>query len=66
MLSDPKNNKELLAKLAYTKPNKRTIFKIAKLARQLGFESLEISRLINSSLDYQIARLALLKARKLY
>lgn len=64
MPPDPKNNNELLAKLARAKPDKRIIFEIAELARQLGFASPEISTLINSSPDHQIAQSALLKARK--
>lgn len=64
MPPDPKNNDELLAKPARAKPDERTIFEMAELARQLGFESPEISGLIESSPDHQIARSALLKARK--
>jgi hypothetical protein len=38
---------------------------MAELARRLGFKSTEIEGLINSSPDHQIARSALLRARKL-
>ncbi|KAJ5318586.1 hypothetical protein N7476_005006 [Penicillium atrosanguineum] len=64
MPPDPKNDDELLAKPARAKPDERTIFEMAELARQLGFASPEISALIDSSPDHQIARSALLKARK--
>lgn len=61
---DLKNEDDLLAKSAQAKPDPRAVYEIAELARRLGFKSLEIDGLINNSPDYQIARSALLQARK--
>lgn len=61
---DLKSDDELLAKSTRAKPNKRAIYKMAKLAHQLGFQSTEIDTLIKCSPDHQIARSALLQARK--
>ncbi|KAJ5982692.1 hypothetical protein N7451_012792 [Penicillium sp. IBT 35674x] len=64
MPPDPKKDGELLAKAARAKPDERVIYEMAELARQLGFRSKEIDAIVNSSPDYQIARSALLQARK--
>jgi hypothetical protein len=64
MPPDPKKEDDLLAKPARAKPDRRAIYEMAELARRLGFKSTEIEVLINSSPDHQIARSALLQARK--
>lgn len=64
MPPDLKKDDDLLAKPARAKADERTIYEMAELARRLGFESPEIDALIGSSPDYQIARAALLQARK--
>lgn len=64
MPPDPKNTNNLLAKLTHTKPDPRVIYNMAYLAHRLGFRSLEIDGLLNSSPDHQIAQSALLQARK--
>ncbi|KAJ5142480.1 uncharacterized protein N7515_001267 [Penicillium bovifimosum] len=64
MPPDPKKEDDLLAKSARAKPDQRAIYEMAELARHLGFKSTEIEMLINSSPDHQIARSALLQARK--
>lgn len=64
MPPNPKKDCELLAKAARAKPDERAIYEMAELARQLGFRSKEIDAIINSSPDHQIARSALLQARK--
>lgn len=64
MPPDPKSDDELLAKSSRSKPDERAIYEMAELAHQLGFQSTEIDALIKSSPDHQIARSALLKARK--
>jgi hypothetical protein len=60
MPPDPKNEDDLLVKLARAKPDPRAVYEIAELARRLGFKSPEIDGLINNSPDHQIARSALL------
>lgn len=60
----PKSDDDLLAKSTRAKPDERTIYEMAELAQRLGFQSTEISALIQSSPDHQIARSALLQARK--
>ncbi|KAJ6018563.1 hypothetical protein N7522_002027 [Penicillium canescens] len=64
MPPDPKSDDELLAKSTRAKPDERAIYEMAELAQQLGFQSTEIDTLIKSSPDHQIARSALLQARK--
>ncbi|KAJ5443130.1 hypothetical protein N7445_004243 [Penicillium cf. griseofulvum] len=64
MPPDPKSDDELLAKSSRAKPDERAIYEMAELAHQLGFQSTEIDALIKSSPDHQIARSALLQARK--
>lgn len=64
MPPDPKNDDDLLAKPARAKADERAIYEMAELARRLGFKSPEIDALIDSSPDHQIARAALLQARK--
>ncbi|CAG8947720.1 unnamed protein product [Penicillium salamii] len=64
MPPDPKSDDELLAKSTRAKPDERAIYEMAELAHQLGFQSTEIDALIKSSPDHQIARSALLQARK--
>jgi hypothetical protein len=64
MPPDPKNSDDLLAKPTCAKPDPRAIFDMAHLAHRLGFRSPEIDGLLNSSPDHQIARSALLQARK--
>ncbi|KAJ5588730.1 hypothetical protein N7537_011408 [Penicillium hordei] len=64
MPPDPKSDDELLAKSTRSKPDERAIYEMAELAHQLGFQSTEIDALIKSSPDHQIARSALLQARK--
>ncbi|KAF9883530.1 hypothetical protein FE257_003363 [Aspergillus nanangensis] len=64
MPPDPKNDDDLLAKPARGRADDRVIYEMAELARQLGFDSPEIRSLTNGSPDYQIARAALLQARK--
>lgn len=64
MPPDPKSEDDLLAKPSRAKPDQRAIYEMAELARHLGFKSMEIDGLIKSSPDHQIARSALLQARK--
>ncbi|KAI1829420.1 hypothetical protein DTO006G1_9636 [Penicillium roqueforti] len=64
MPPDPKKEDDLLAKPSRAKPDQRAIYEMAELARRLGFRSTEIDGLIKSSPDHQIARSALLQARK--
>jgi hypothetical protein len=64
MLPDPKNDDDLLAKPNRATADARTIYDIADLARRLRFHSPEIESLVQGSPDRQIARDALLKARK--
>ncbi|RDH30832.1 hypothetical protein BDQ94DRAFT_180863 [Aspergillus welwitschiae] len=64
MPSDPKKVDDLLAKPIRAKADERAIYEMAELARRVGFESPEIDALINGSPDHQIARAALLQARK--
>jgi hypothetical protein len=64
MPPDPKNSDDLLANPTRPKPDPRAIYDMAHLAHQLGFRSPGIDGLLNSSPDHQIARSALLQARK--
>ena len=64
MPPDPKKDDDLLAKPARAKADARVIYEMAELARRLGFKSPEIDALIDGSPDHQIARAALLQARK--
>jgi hypothetical protein len=64
MPPDPKNSDGLLANPTRAKPDPRAIYDMAHLAHQLGFRSPEIDGQLNSSSDHQIARSALLQARK--
>lgn len=64
MPPDPKSDDDLLAKSSRAKADKRTIYEMAELARRLGFQSPEIKAIIDGSPDREIARAALLQARK--
>ncbi|PYH60299.1 uncharacterized protein BO96DRAFT_497933 [Aspergillus niger CBS 101883] len=64
MPPDAKNDDDLLAKPARAKADERAIYEMAGLARRLGFKSPEIDVLVDGSPDHQIARAALLQARK--
>ncbi|ODM19123.1 hypothetical protein SI65_05740 [Aspergillus cristatus] len=64
MPPDPKKDDDLLAKPACAKADERVIFEMAELAHWLRFKSPEIDALIDGSPDHQIARAALLQARK--
>ncbi|KAK9604418.1 hypothetical protein V6Z93_002386 [Aspergillus fumigatus] len=64
MPPDPKNDDDLLAKPERGKADDRVIYEMAELARRLGFDSREILALAGGSPDHQIARAALLQARK--
>jgi hypothetical protein len=64
MPPDPKSDDELLVKSSRAIADKRAIYEMAKLARRLGFQSPEIEAIIDGSLDREIARAALLQARK--
>lgn len=64
MPPDPKRDDDLLAKSTRAKPDERAIYEMAELAHRLGFQSTEINAIIRSSPDHQIARSALLQARK--
>ncbi|KOC13279.1 hypothetical protein AFLA70_368g000561 [Aspergillus flavus AF70] len=64
MPTDPKNDDDLLAKPNRAMADPRTIYDMADLARRLGFHSSEIESILQGSPDRQIARDALLQARK--
>nr|KMM64374.1 hypothetical protein CPAG_00726 [Coccidioides posadasii RMSCC 3488] len=64
MPADPKNDDDLLAKPNRAKADECVVYQMAALAHRLGFRSTEITELMNQSPDRQIARPALLKARK--
>ncbi|PGG96174.1 hypothetical protein AJ79_09706 [Helicocarpus griseus UAMH5409] len=64
MPPDPKSEDELLAKPNRAKADERVVYEMAELAHRLGFQSPEITALINWSPDRQIARAALLQARR--
>ncbi|CAK40083.1 hypothetical protein M747DRAFT_290932 [Aspergillus niger ATCC 13496] len=64
MAPDAKNDDDLLAKPVRAKADERAIYEMAGLARRLGFKSPEIDVLVDGSPDHQIARAALLQARK--
>ncbi|KAG2016787.1 hypothetical protein GB937_005988 [Aspergillus fischeri] len=64
MPPDPKSDDELLAKSSRAIADKRAIYEMAELARRLGFQSPEIKAIIDGSPDCEIARAALLQARK--
>ncbi|KAF7164507.1 hypothetical protein CNMCM6106_001025 [Aspergillus hiratsukae] len=64
MPPDPKSDDDLLAKSSRAKADKRAIYEMAELARRLGFQSPEIEAIIDGSPDREIARAALLQARK--
>ncbi|KAF5857601.1 hypothetical protein ETB97_005530 [Aspergillus alliaceus] len=64
MPPDPKSSNSLLAKPTHAKADERAVYEMARLAYRLGFKSLEIERLLDRSPDRQIARAALLQARK--
>lgn len=52
MLLDLKKDDDLLAKPTCVIADKRAVYKMAELAHQLGFRSLEIGAIINSSPDH--------------
>ncbi|PGH29471.1 hypothetical protein GX50_07785, partial [[Emmonsia] crescens] len=62
---EQKSEDELLAKSNHVKANEHVVYKMAELAHHLGFQSSEITALINQSSGWQIARAALLQARRL-
>ncbi|KAE8399106.1 hypothetical protein BDV37DRAFT_287936 [Aspergillus pseudonomiae] len=64
MPTDPKNDDDLLAKPNRAMADACTIYDMADLVRRLGFHSSEIESLLQGSPDRQIARDALLQARK--
>ncbi|KAL2374952.1 hypothetical protein RJZ57_000560 [Blastomyces gilchristii] len=64
MPPDLKSEDELLAKPNRVKADERAVYEMAELAYRLGFRSPEITVLMNQSPDQQIARAALLQARK--
>jgi hypothetical protein len=64
MPPDSKKEDDLLANPSRAKPDQRAIYEMAELARRLGFKSPEIDELIQGSPEHQIARSALLQARK--
>ena len=55
---------DLVAKPNYEKADETALYNMAVLARELGFVSPQIEKLIENSPDRQIARATLLKARK--
>lgn len=64
MPPQPKSDDDLFAKPSRAKADKRAIYEMAELARQLVFQSPEIEAIIDGSPDHDIARAALLQARK--
>jgi hypothetical protein len=65
ILAEPKKKKkDLLAKVEGGKADETALYELAALAYQLGFESDEICALKEQSLDREVARKALLEARK--
>ncbi|PYH82469.1 hypothetical protein BO82DRAFT_401460 [Aspergillus uvarum CBS 121591] len=66
MPPEAKDDDDLLDKPALARADKKAIYKMAELAHRLGFKSPEINAIIDSSPDYQLARAALLQARKPY
>lgn len=64
MPPDPKSHDKLLAKPNCATADVRVVYEMAQLARSLEFHSPEIQELVNGSPDRQIARAALLQARK--
>ncbi|KAJ5198755.1 uncharacterized protein N7498_007872 [Penicillium cinerascens] len=64
MPADSKNDDELLAKPNRAKADVCAIYEMADLAKRLGFSSNKIDELTKELPDYQIARAALLQARK--
>lgn len=63
MARDPQR-RNTLAKASSEKADEAVIYDMARLSRKLGFHSTQITELIDQSPDRQIARAALLKARK--
>ncbi|CBF84445.1 hypothetical protein AN9021.2 [Aspergillus nidulans FGSC A4] len=59
-----KEEEELLVKPSRREADDRVLYEMAELARRLGFWSDEIRALLDGSPDRQIARAALLQARK--
>lgn len=59
----PDTKKEVLAK-ARKKADETTLFELASLASKVGFESKEIREIMNTSPDRDVAKRALLAARK--
>ncbi|QKX63179.1 uncharacterized protein TRUGW13939_10348 [Talaromyces rugulosus] len=64
MPPEPKHKEDLLANQTQTKPDESTIHEMAELAERLGFQSDEITKILSSSPDLQIAMACLLQARK--
>lgn len=62
MTKEPKDKDQLVKRRE--KADQNTLFEMALLARKLGYKSQKISDLLKESPDKQIAREALLKARK--
>ncbi|PYH76418.1 hypothetical protein BO82DRAFT_426169 [Aspergillus uvarum CBS 121591] len=65
MPQEPKQEDGLLAKQERFR-DERVIYEMAEFAHRLGFRSLEIDAIMDSCPDHQIARAALLQARKSY
>ncbi|KAL4801661.1 hypothetical protein BDV18DRAFT_164709 [Aspergillus unguis] len=64
MPPDPKIEDDLLAKPTRPRADERVVHEMAELACRLGFDSPEIQAIMDRSPDHQIARAALLQARK--
>ncbi|RAH76682.1 hypothetical protein BO86DRAFT_383627 [Aspergillus japonicus CBS 114.51] len=64
MPPDPKKQNHHLAKPKLAPADQHAIYNMAQLAHRLGFRSTEVNTIIDASPDHQIARTALLQARK--
>ncbi|GKZ39270.1 hypothetical protein AbraIFM66950_012193 [Aspergillus brasiliensis] len=64
MPPDPKTDAKLFANSNRAEADEYTVCEMARLAYRLGFRSTEIEELVNRSPDREIARTALLQARK--
>ncbi|KKZ67128.1 hypothetical protein EMCG_07187 [[Emmonsia] crescens] len=65
MPPEPNSEDELLAKSNHVKADEHVVYKMAELAHHLGFQSPELTASINQSSGWEIARAALLQARRL-